>query len=114
MEKEERMVLRNFSQAGQDVFVALVLDGQQGGKLIARRRGGTHCGRRQSGGAGNQRFQSARGTRGIRETGNQGTLSYGYSREHGGTGNDRAGGEVCRREERRGAVDERGQEKTAD
>ncbi|MFN9908949.1 MAG: hypothetical protein ACK56F_22975, partial [bacterium] len=68
----------------------------------------THCSRGRSGGAGNQRFQSAHGTRGVRETGNQGTLSYGYSREHGGTGNDRAGGEVCRREERRGAFDECG------
>ncbi|MFN9906313.1 MAG: hypothetical protein ACK56F_09350, partial [bacterium] len=67
-----------------------------------------------AGGAGNQRFQSARGARGFRETGNQGTLSYGYGREHGGTGNDRAGGEVCRCEERRRTVDERGQEKTAD
>ena len=66
------------------------------------------------GGAGNQRFQSARGTRGNGETGNQGTLSYGYGREHGGTGNYRAGGEICRREERWGATDEHGQEKAAD
>ncbi len=39
--------------------------------------------------------------------GNQGTLSHGDSREHGGTGNQRAGGEIYRLEERRRAADKR-------
>ncbi len=98
----------------RDRDAAVEKDGQQRRERITGKRGGTHCSRRRSGGAGNQRFQSARGTRGNRETGNQGTLSYGYGREHGGTGNYGAGGEICRREERWGAADEHGQEKAAD
>ncbi|MFN9902178.1 MAG: hypothetical protein ACK55Z_26030, partial [bacterium] len=62
----------------------------------------------------NQRFQTAHDTRGSRETGNRGTLPHGNSREHGGTGNQRAGGEICRREERRRAASKCFQEKTTD
>ncbi len=74
------------SRLERDRDAAVKRDGQQGRECITSRRGGAHCSRGQSGGAGNQRFQSARGTRGNGETGNQGTLSYGHGREHGGTG----------------------------
>ena len=95
----------------RDRDAAVSEDGVQRHRSVTGQRGGTRCSRGRSGGAGNQRFQSARGTRGNGETGNQGTLSYGHGREHGGTGDYRAGGEICRREERRGAADERGQKK---
>ncbi len=98
----------------RDGDAAVRRDGEQRRERITSRRGGTRCSRRRSGGAGNQRFQPAHGTRGNGETGNQGTLSYGDDRGHGGTRNQRAGGEICRLEERRGAADERGQEKAAD
>ncbi len=41
-------------------------------------------------------------------------MSHGDSREQRGTGNQRAGGEIYRLEERRRAADKRGQEKAAD
>jgi hypothetical protein len=86
----------------RDRDAAVREDGEQRHERITGREGGTCCSRGQSGGAGNQRFRSAHGTRGNGETGNQGTLSHGDSREHGGTGNQRAGGEICRLEERDG------------
>jgi hypothetical protein len=57
-----------------DRDAAVRRDGRQQHDCIAGQWEGTRRSRRQSGGAGNQRFQTAQGTRGSRETGNQGTL----------------------------------------
>ena len=81
-------------QRGRDA--AVQGDGERQRQHPEGRGAEGYCSCRRERGVGNQRFQSAHGTRGFRETGNQGTLSYGYNREHGSTGNDRAGGEVCR------------------
>ncbi len=45
--------------------------------------------------------------------GNQGTLLHGNSQKHGGTGNQRAGGEICRRQEGWRATGECGREAAA-
>ncbi len=87
-----------------DRDAAVRKEGGQQHERIIDQRGGTRCSRKGSEGAGNQRFRTARGARGGREAGNQGTLPHGNSREHGGTGNQRAGVGDCRCEERRRAA----------
>ncbi len=69
----------------RDRDAAVRKDGEQQHERITDQRDVTRCSRKESGGAGNQRFRTARGTGGGRETGNQGTLPHGNSREHGGT-----------------------------
>ncbi len=69
-----------------DRDAAVRKDGGQQHERITDQRGGTHCSGKGSEGAGNQRFRTAHGARGGRETGNQGTLPHGNGREHGGTG----------------------------
>jgi hypothetical protein len=59
----------------RDRDAAVRKDGEWRHERTTGRWGGTRCSRGQSGGAGNQRFRSARGTRGGGETGNQGTLA---------------------------------------